>query len=227
MRNYLALIAILIFSVNVLFSKGNGIIRTTPHFDKLRVTSKVNVYLNHGDSISVRVVANGIDPVNVLTEVKATTLEIGLSRGIHRDYSVDIYITYTDLREVYVGSSGKISFQDKLTCDKITLEAGTNASIDAELNMRSLEVISSNGGSIRLGGKVDYYEAKVRTAGILSALELSSDSVFVSVVSKGVAKVMAKELIEANVRSGGSLTHTGSAKQKKIQTGVGATIIEQ
>ncbi len=227
MKNYLTLIAVFVLSVHVLYSMNNGIDRTATHFDKVRVTSKVNVFLTHGDSISVRVMASGIDPSNVLTEVKGKTLEIGLSRGIHRDYSVDVFVTYTDLREVYVGSSGRVSFQNTLTCDKIVLEAGTNAIIDAEVQLRSLELISSNGGSVRLGGSAEYYEAKVRTAGILSALELSADSVFVSVGSKGVAKVMAKELIDANVRTGGSLTHTGSAKQKKIQTGVGATIIEQ
>ena len=49
MKNYFALITVLLISVNVLFSNDKGIVRTTPHFDKLRVTSKVNVYLNHGD----------------------------------------------------------------------------------------------------------------------------------------------------------------------------------
>jgi hypothetical protein len=127
---------------------------------------------------------------------------------------------------VDASSSARVSFQDTISGNKITFTATTNAQIDAEVNLKTLDLAAGAGGSIRLGGKAGSYEAKVRNAGILSAAALDADSAFVSVGSRGVAKVFANELIEANVRTGGSLTYSKTTLEKRIQTGIGSTIIE-
>ena len=196
-------------------------------FDKLKVTNGVNVYPIKGDKHEAKIIARGIGIENVEVEVKGKTLNIGLSRGIHRDYTVEVYLTYTQLWEVDASSSARVSFQDTISGDKITFAATTNAQIDSEVNLKTLDLTAGAGGSIRLGGKVGSYEAQVRTAGTLSATSLDADSAFVSVGSRGVAKVFANELIEANVRTGGSLTYSELTLEKRIQTGIGATIIEQ
>jgi len=204
----------------------NQVLELSP-FDKLKVTNSVNVYPTKGDKHEAKIVARGIDIEHVEVEVKGKTLHVGLSRGIHRDFTVEVYLSYTQLWEVDATSSARVSFQDTISGNKITFTATTNAQIDAEVNLKTLDLAAGAGGSIRLGGKVGSYEAQVRNAGILSAAALDADSAFVSVGSRGVAKVFANELIEANVRTGGSLTYSKSTLEKRIQTGIGATIIEQ
>ena len=83
------------------------------------------------------------------------------------------------------------------------------------------------GSTVRVRGAVKNYEAKVNTGGVLSALDLVSDSTFVTVSTGAIAKVNASRLIDAKVRTGGSLTYTGNPKQKSINTLMGATIVEQ
>lgn len=229
MKRIIMLLALctLCSTITFTFSQTSSTLREVPAFDKLRVTSKINVYATRGDVGSVKVVASGIDIDKVVIEVVEKDLNISLSRGIYKDYNVDIYLIYTDLQEVFVNSSGRVSFQDMLVGDKVVLEVGTNSTIDTKVELASLDLIASNGGSIRLEGEVGTYKAKVKTAGILSALDLLADSVFLSVGSKGMAKVMAKELLDAKVRFGGSLIYSGNPKQKKIETGFGTTVIEQ
>jgi hypothetical protein len=102
-----------------------------------------------------------------------------------------------------------------------------NGEIDAKVDLRTLDVSASKGGSVRLNGKLGSYEAKISTAGVLSALDLVADSVFINVNSGGIAKVLAKELLEANVKTGATLTLSGTPNIKRIKTGIGTTVLEQ
>ena len=174
-----------------------------------------------------RIVAKGIELDDIITEVTAKTLEITLKRGVYKDISVEVYLTYRELRDVLVSGSGRVSFQNVLEGDKVILSAQTSGEIDAKLNLRTLDVTASNGGSVRLEGKLGSYEARILTAGTLSAFDLQADSAFVNVSTKGIAKVSAKELLDANVRTGATLTIQGTPNVKRVKTGIGATVLEQ
>jgi hypothetical protein len=197
-----------------------------PHFDKLRVTNQINVYITQGDTGIVKVVASGIPLEDIITEVVGKTLEISLKRGVYKDISVEIYLTFTELRDIYVSGSGRVSMQTTLKGDKVVFNAN-NGEINANVDLRTLDLKASKGGSVRLNGKLGSYEAKISTAGVLSALDLVADSVFIDVNSGGIAKVLAKELLEANVKTGATLTLSGTPNVKRIKTGIGATVLEQ
>ena len=202
-------------------------VRELPFFDKLKVTNQINVILSHGEELSARIEAKGIPLEDVITEVTGKTLEITLKRGVYTDIHVDVFVTYIELRDIYASASGRLSFQDTIKGDKLVANATTNGEINATVDLRTLDVSADKGGLVRLNGKLGSYEARISTAGNLSALELNADSAFVTVSSRAVAKVTAKELIDAHVRSGATLTLTGKPKEKKIKTGLGAKVLEQ
>ena len=52
--------------------------RDLTHFDKIRVTNEVNVYMTKGIQEHARISATGLDPNNVVTEINGKTLEITL-----------------------------------------------------------------------------------------------------------------------------------------------------
>jgi len=196
-------------------------------FDKLKITNEVTVYLTQGDSAGVKIEAFGIDPDDVLTTVTAKTLEIGLQRGVYKDISVNLYLTYQELRDVFVSSSGKAIFQGSLAGDKVVLNAHSGAQVDADINLRTLDIMATKGASIRLRGKTGSYEATISTGANLSALDVAADSAFVNVSTKSIAKVSAKKLLDAKVKSGSTLTVEGSPEKKNIKAGIGTTILEQ
>jgi hypothetical protein len=202
-------------------------VRNLPHFDKIRVTNQVNVYLTQGETPSAKIVVSGIELGDVITEVNGKTLEITLKRGVYKDISAEVYLTYNELRDIHARASGRLSFQSVLTGDKVVMNATTNGEINVDVDLKTCDVSAGQGGSVRIGGKLGSYEARITTAGILSASELVADSAFVTVHSKGIAKVAANELLDANVRTGGSLTLSGNPVNKRIKTGLGATILEQ
>lgn len=195
-------------------------------FDKLDVAGDVKVYLTKGTDEIAKVVASGIELSDIITTVNGKTLRIELSRGVHKDASVEIWVTYKEMRDVTVSSSGRLSLQNALDGDKVVLNANTNGVIDAELNLTTVDITVNNGGTIRLNGKTGSIDAKVSTKGILSALELKSDSTYVQVGSAGTAKVFAINLLDANVKLGATLTYSGNPKQKSIKSGIGSTVNE-
>jgi hypothetical protein len=202
-------------------------IRSLPFFDKIKVTNQVNVILTRGDEPSARIEATGISMSDIVTEVTGKTLEITLKRGVYKDATVDVFLTYIQLRDIYVRASGRLSFQDTITGDKLIVYATTNGEVNAIVDLQTLDVSVNKGGLVRISGNISSYEARIATAGNLSALELQVDSAFVTASTKGIAKITAKELVEANLRTGATLTLTGTPKRKKIKTELGATVLEQ
>jgi hypothetical protein len=201
--------------------------RKLPHFDKIKVTNQIKVYLNRGENEMAKVVARGIEPSDVITEVVGKTLEITLKRGVYKDISVEVWVTYRDLRDIYSTASGTIVSESIITGDKIVLSAFTGSQIDAQLNVRTADINIDKGANINLKGDIGSFEAKVSSGGNLSALELFADSVYVNANTRGIAKVFAKTFIDANIRTGSTLTLSGNPSVKKIKSGLGATILEQ
>ncbi len=218
----LSFIALSILSVN----SQNTEERKVSSFDKLKVSSELKVYLTKGVEEKVKVVASGIDIKDVLTEVIGKTLEIELSRGIFLNANIEVYITYKEIRDINVGASGRVSVQEPLTGDKVILNANTNGELTADLNLRTVDVKVGQGATVRLNGKTGSIDARINTGGILAAIDLQADSIYVRVGSAGTAKVRASYLLDANVRTGGTLTYTGKPINKTISTGIGATINE-
>jgi hypothetical protein len=216
------------FSLIVQIAAAQGIEeRKLPHFDKLKVTHQVKVYLSRGDAEMVKVIARGIEPSDVITEVVGKTLEITLKRGVYKDISVEVWVTYRDLRDIYSTASATIVVESIITGDKIVLSAFTGSQIDAQLSVRTADINLDKGANINLKGEIGSFEAKVASGAILSALELSADSVYVNANTRGVAKVFAKSFIDANIRTGSTLTLKGNPPVKKVKSGFGATILEQ
>lgn len=224
MKRLLAFCAAILFGASV-YAQSNEERMLQP-FDKLDVAGDVKVFLTKGAEEKAKVVASGIELSDVIVTVNGKTLRIELSRGIHKDANVEVWVTYKEMRDISVSSSGRLSLQNALEGDKVVLNANTNGVIDAELKLTTVDVTVNNGGTIRLNGKTGSVDAKVSTKGILSALELKSDSTYVQVGTAGTAKVFAANLLDANVKLGATLTYSGSPKQKSIKSGIGTTVNE-
>jgi hypothetical protein len=198
--------------------------RKLPPFDKLNVSSEVKVFMTKGNEEKVKIVATNISLSDIETSVNGKTLQIELSRGIHIDANVELYLTFKEIRDIKVGASGSISIQSPLVGDKVVLKASTNGQLESELNLKTVDVKVGEGGVVRLSGKTGSIDAKISTGGIISALELQSDSTYVRVGSAGVAKITAVYLLDAVIRTGGTLTYSGKPKESKIKKGIGATV---
>ncbi len=196
-------------------------------FDKLRVWGEIKVFLTRGDELKASVQTQGIAASDIVVEVKGKTLEVRLKGKIYDRVSASVYVTYKELRDISISAASSVSLQDTLKADKVTLQVNTSSEFDGAINAETADITVGQGSTVRVRGKVNSYEAVVNTGGILSAIDLISPKTFIRVSSGATARVFASKTLEANVRTGGSLTYTGSPEQKNIKTLIGANIIEQ
>lgn len=201
--------------------------RKLSHFDKVRVTQQIKVYLSQSESEIAKIVATGIEPSEVITDITGKTLEISLKRGVYKDIKVEVWIGYRELRDIYATASSTIVAESTLTGDKLVLSAYTGSQIDATLQLHTADFAVGKGGNINLKGTIGSYEAKVSSGGILSALSLTADSVYVNISTRAIAKVNSKQLLDAKVLTGSTLTITGDPVSKKIKSGLATTVLEQ
>jgi len=223
MKKVVLIIGLIVTCYYSLYSQQSEERKLSP-FDKVSVSSEVNVFMTRGKEEGVKINASGISLSEVQTLVNGKTLEIELSRSFQKGMKVDIYLTYKDIREINVAAAGKVSIQDTLVGDKVVLNVITSGELDSELNFKTIDVKVGQSGIIRLKGKVGSMEAKVTTGGILSAFDLQSDTTFVKVSSTGTAKVFTNNLLDADLKTGGNLSYTGKPKQKVIKTGIRTTV---
>jgi hypothetical protein len=225
MKKYLFILVGL--ALSVFASAQNTESRDITPFDKVKVIGEIKVYLQHDSVEHISVKTYDMPTSDIHTEVKGKTLEVALKANIYKSVKADIYVYYRELRDISLSAAASVSLNDTLTGDKVVINANTSSEFDGGLNVETADIVVGQGSTVRIRGAVKNYEAKVNTGGILSALDLVSDSTFVTVSTGAIAKVNASQLIDAKVRTGGSLTYTGNPKQKKINTLMGATIVEQ
>jgi len=220
----LLLVVLLLLSSITVYSQEE---RKLPHFDKVRVTNQIKVFMVQGGVEQARVNARGIDLSEVITDVNGKTLEITLKRGVYKDISVEVWVTYRELRDVFVTASGSVVIESELAGDKVILSSFTGSQLDANVNLRTADIRLDKGANINLKGKVGTFEARVSSGATLSAFDLVADSVYLNINTRGMAKVTANAFIDANVRTGGTLTYMGNPKVRQIKSGLGTTIVEQ
>lgn len=196
-------------------------------FDRLRVWGEFKVFLVKGDSLNAKVETQGIPASDIAVGINGNTLEVKLKGKLYDRVNATVYITYKELREISVSAAATVSLQDTLKATNVSINVSTSSEFDGAIIAETADVTVGQGSTVRLRGNVNSYKAGVNTGGILSAIDLISPETFVKVSTGARAKVYASKLIDANVRTGGSLTYTGNPEQKKIKTLVGATIIEQ
>lgn len=205
----------------------NTDVREITPFDKIKVSGEVKVYVEKGDRESVTVKTNEIPTSDIISEIKNKTLEIRLKNNLYKNVKAEVYVTYRELRDIHVSGAAYVSVNDTLMVDKLTLTVKTSSEFDGTLMANTADLRVTQASTARLRGKVNNYEAQASTGGILAALELQSDSTFVKVSSGATAKVYASELLDAKIQTGGSLVHTGGAKQKNVKSFLGSKVYEQ
>lgn len=205
----------------------NDEVRELPFFDKIKVSGQVKVFLEKGDREMATIKASDIVVSDITVEVVGKTLEIKLKKDSKKQAKAEVFVKYRELRDVSVAAAAYVSMNDTLKVDKLVLNVITTSEFDSDIIANTIDVKVGQGSSVRLRGSVQNYEASVSTKGILSALELKADSAFVTVGSGAIAKIYAKELIEAKVRAAGNLTYTGNPMQKNIKTSIGSSVREE
>jgi hypothetical protein len=209
-------------------------VREVKPFSRIIASPHINVILEKGESESVRLVSNNIDPTKINIEVKGKTLHLYLDkarvtdklerydrnskRSLYEGATVTAYVTYRDLERLEVRGAQEVTCLSPIHSDKkFKLKAyGEN-----EINLVSLQtdyfktvLYGENKLKIK-GGKADYQRYKLYGENRVETSRMKSYST--SATSFGDSDVRVQSDDEVRVTAFGEtrVSYTGDAYVSK------------
>lgn len=188
--------------------------RNIEEFDRIDVSGHFDIYLKKGDKPLLRVESKRLSLDEIITRVSGTTLRIETTRRhfIDEERSV-IYVTYTNLKDIYASVAGNIIGESPVQGEKLRIEMSGAGNIELEVEVQSLDVRLSGVGNLEIMGKTKDLEVDMSGTGAFRGFKLKAESAEVFMSGVGKAQVYATESLTAETSGIGSIRYRGEPKK--------------
>ena len=200
-------------------------VRDVNEFDKLKVTKGINVTLIKGLKPEAEINIVNAPMEDVIIENDKNELTIKMKTRIYKNVSVQVYLTYTEIREIKTRSGASVDAQGKLSRNHLALNAGMDSSIELEIDVETLEA-NVSAARITLEGKASTVEAKATTGGKFEAEKLETQEAFITANTGAVATVHVTKKLEAKAGTGGKIEYSGDPEKVESREIIGGTVKE-
>lgn len=194
------------------------------HFDQIDLAGSFNVHLTRGDKLQVIIETdqNLLELVNV--EVKGNTLYISSTGNvILRPTRLNLFITYPALQKLNIGGACKISADQAIMTEALTIEMSGAAEVDLAIETRVLNTSLSGAGSIKFEGLAQEHYITLSGASSLRAEKLITEKTEIDLSGAGSAQVFASEVFKANLSGVGSIRYHGNPASTQVnKSGLGS-----
>jgi putative autotransporter adhesin-like protein len=222
MKKSAIILILILLTANISLAQIN---KALGDFSAVKVFDRINVELVKSSENKIEISGKRSDEVEIVNKSGLLKIRMKFGKLLEGD-DITAKLYFKDIQSVD-GSEGAYIISDEIfkqTSFEITAKEG--AEIRLALEVSKAKIKSVTGGIIRIHGKAQNQEASLGTGGILEAAELQTTQTTVSITTGGEADVRASELVDAQVRAGGTITIYGSPKQINKKTILGGDIIE-
>ncbi len=182
--------------------------RALPAFSKISISGGYDkVILQEGSSESVQLDVSGVEPDNIITEVKDNTLRISTKKGNWRNFKAKITITYRELTEIACSGSTDIEALSVIKADKFELATNGSGNFKGAFDVHNLNVAISGSSDMVLRGKADNQEIAISGSGDVNASELSGATANVAISGSGDVRLDVSGKVKTAVSGSGTVTN--------------------
>jgi hypothetical protein len=210
---------------------GNGNVVTEDRepgsFDKLKVSSGIDVFITQGDTESLKVIADENLLKYISTDIYNNTLIIETNAWIRNAKSKEVHLVYKELREINISSAGDVEGTNRMKTDELDLDLSSAGDLTLDVEATRINLDISSAGDARLSGTVDELDADLSSAGDLNAYDLMARKARVSVSSAGSAKISATEEVNLSASSAGDIYYKGDPKTISTNKSSAGSIIKK
>ena len=184
----------------------NTTTRTLPAFDKIAISGGYEkVTLKEGSAESVTIEADGINPDDVITEVKGSTLKIGMKKGWYKNGKINISVTYRALRELSNSGSSDIVAATPIKGDYFEFNSSGSGDFTGGFDVKNLEVNISGSSDMKLSGKAEKQAIAISGSGDIDAKELSGSEASVAISGSGDVALHVSGSVQTSVSGSGKV----------------------
>jgi len=210
---------------------GNGNVKTedrsTDSFDRLKVSSGIDVFITQGDTESIKVIADENLLQYISTEIYDNTLTVESRARIRNAKSKEVHLVYKTLRKIDISSAGNVEGTNRMKTDELDLDLSSAGDLTLDVEVSRINLDISSAGDAKLSGTVDELDADLSSAGDLNAYDLLARKARVSTSSAGSAKISASEEVDLNASSAGDIYYKGDPKTTSINRSSAGSIIKK
>ena len=197
--------------------------REVSGFSRVTLAGFGNLYIERGETESLRIEAedNLIDYITA--EVRGDELEIGWQKGIMpiTTKSINYYLTVKELDTITLDGAGSIEAPD-MRADTFRVVVNGAGDFDLKnLDADTFEVDLSGAGNVKVSGQVRKQVIAVNALGGYEADDLDSETATVKINGAGSATVRVSESLDAEINGAGSVHYYGSPSVTKQINGIG------
>ena len=181
--------------------------RNLSSFDKVAISGGFDaIILQEGGSESVSIDVSGVDADKIVTEVKGSTLEIGLKKGTYKNFKARITVTYRNLREIANSGSSDIEVTSVLKGDKFEIASSGSGNFQGAFDVKDLRVAISGSSDMTLKGKATKQEIAISGSGDILASDLKGSEAEVAISGSGDVKLGVDGPVRTAVSGSGRVT---------------------
>lgn len=199
--------------------------RAINDFSKLRISKGINVTLVKGEDPSAEINIVNAPPSDVIIENDQNELVIKMKTRIYQDVSVQVYVTYREIREISLGSGSSVDNQEVLAGKVLILNAGLDSVIDLKVDVTSVEADVS-AARITLEGYAESLEARATTGGKLQGQNLDVKEAYVTANTGGIVTVKATKLLDAKAGTGGTIEYLEEPEKINTKETFGGKVVK-
>lgn len=201
--------------------------RDVESFARLAFNTPGTVYLEQGDTVSLRVEASSQETLDrIRTRVRGDELVIDTEDGDQSWFdklfgdkeTLHVYVTMPNVRAISVSGTGEVIARTILTAEELDLSIAGTGDIEAEVDVTFLESDINGTGDAALSGRATRHRIRISGTGDVEAIDLETEETDVQISGTGDARVHATKSLRAQVSGLGDVTYRGEPADLSIQS---------
>lgn len=186
--------------------------RQVSDFKELISTGSIDIVLQPGAPLSVKIISDENIVPYIETEVTSGTLDIHYKKGINiGKTSTQVIVSFPSLNKITTSGSGDITCKGMISNTQM-LEVKSSGSGDTQLGVDApaLKVSGSGSGNFSLNGQVKDLKIELAGSGDADAKNLKSEDAEVRTTGSGDIKVFASNSLKAMSFGSGDILYWGN-----------------
>lgn len=193
-------------------------------FTGITATGNIRVELFPSDKNYLEIEVKGTEMENVITEIANNEFNIRMKTSTPKEARVLVKCHFISLERITAQNQALITGNKTIAVKDLQLEARSGGKIECAIDAEYLNADARQGGVLVLSGMVEKQEVNVNTGGTYSAYELEAKDSYVKCNAGGVAKVIARRLMDANANTKGYIAFVGNPESTFTKTNLGGEI---
>lgn len=209
---------------------GNGNIkeenRQVPDFTELALSGSIDVEVQPGTEIGVKVISDENILPYVLTEVKNGVLEIHFKKNVSimNDHT-RVVVFAPAINRMSTSGSGNITSNGAMKNNQmVTLRSSGSGDFKLALDAPAVEIKGAGSGDFDLSGFTKDMNVSLSGSGELNCRDLKAENVKVKITGSADAKVFASATLKVAITGSGDVLYWGNPSLPEIKSTGSGTI---